>query len=179
METAEQIRKIGIDRFERRRSRLTCLVLVFCIAITQGLLAQEDKSVVADADGSLKLTAGNGEGIGPDIQYMPEWKAFGWFTAEDRVEWTVEVPKTGKYDVYLEWSVSDEEAGKYFVFEAGDQKLTKKVGKSGSWETFKTKKVGSIQLNQGKQKMVFKPRDNFKGEALLDLRELVLVPKGT
>ena len=45
---------------------------------------------------------------------MPEWKAFGWFTAADKVEWDIETARKGKYEVYLDWSVSDEEAGKFW-----------------------------------------------------------------
>ena len=55
--------------------------------------------VTAQADGSLLLTAENGKPIGPEIKYMPEWRAFGWFTAADRVEWDVAVIQAGDYEV--------------------------------------------------------------------------------
>ncbi len=106
---------------------------------------------------------------------MPEWKAFGWFTALDQVEWEVEIFKAGKYDVFLEWSVSDEEAGKSYVFETGAEKVSGKVEKSGSWETFKSKKIGKVNLSEGLQKMVFKAGTDFEKGALLDLREIKLV----
>jgi peptidoglycan/xylan/chitin deacetylase (PgdA/CDA1 family) len=132
--------------------------------------------VRASQEGTFELTAEKGKATGPEIKYMPEWKAFGWFTAADRVEWDVEVTKGGKYEVFLEWSVSDEEAGKPFVFEAGEQQLEKKVGKTGSWETFKSVKIGRIQLPAGQQKMVFRPGSDFGEGALLDLRAVRLVP---
>ena len=131
--------------------------------------------VVPEKDGTLRLLAEKGRGIGPKIKYMPEWKAYGWFTAEDQVEWEVQVKKGG-YDVYLEWSVSDQEAGKPFVFKAGDQLLTGTVGPSGSWEDFKTVKIGHLKLRSGRQKMVFKPNSKFETGAILDLREIKLVP---
>ena len=130
-------------------------------------------------DGSLRLRAQVGRAIGPEIKYMPEWKAFGWFTSSDRVEWDIEGNKKGKYDVYLEWSVSDEEAGKTFLLDAGNQQLKGTVGRTGSWETFKLEKVGTIQLTGNRQKIVFKSAVNFKKTgALLDLREIRLVPAG-
>lgn len=133
--------------------------------------------VRAARDGSLQLNAENGKGVGPKIEYMPEWRAFGWFTAEDKVEWEVRVPKGGAYDVYLTWSVSDKEAGKSFIFQAGDQTLEGIVHSSGSWEKFDTRKIGGLQLQRGKQKMIFKPKTSFaKGGALLDLRQIKLVP---
>src|SRR5690606_38710475 len=106
----------------------------------------------------------------PKIKYMPEWKAFGWFTASDRVEWEVEVPKAGKYDVFLEWSVSDESAGNPYVFEMQDNSLSGKVGKTGSWETFKKVKIGQGDLEMGLQKMVFRGSSKDKDSGLLDLR---------
>ena len=129
-----------------------------------------------EVNGVLRLRAEVGRAIGPEIKYMPEWKAFGWFTAADRVEWDIDANKKGKYDVHLEWSVSDEEAGKQFVLETGNQKLKGTVGKTGSWEKFKIEKIGAIQLVAGTQKIVFKPAVAFEKGALLDLREVKLVP---
>ncbi len=132
--------------------------------------------VRSGSDGILRLRAEVGRGIGPAIKYMPEWKAFGWFTAADRVEWEIERGKDKKYEVYLEWSVSDEEAGKPFVLEVGNQQLKGRVGRTGSWEIFKTEKIGTLQLPAGRQKIVFKPAATFDKGALLDLREVKLVP---
>jgi hypothetical protein len=132
--------------------------------------------VEAGVDGRLRLTAENGVPIGPEIKYMPEWKAFGWFTAADRVEWEVNVPKGGDYAMELEWSVSDEEAGKVFLFRAGSAQLTGTVAKSGSWETFKKETVGRLPLTEGLQKVVFQSQTQFEKGALLDLRALTLVP---
>lgn len=129
-----------------------------------------------DEDGVLRLTAETGRASGPEIKYMPEWQAFGWFTARDRVEWEAEVTQPGVYEVWLEWSVSDEEAGKLFVFTAGSERLTGTVKRSGSWETFRTEKIGSLRLPEGRQTMVFKPDSDFKEGALLDLRAITLRP---
>lgn len=130
-------------------------------------------------DGSLRLTAENGRGVGPEIKYMPEWNAFGWFEATDHVEWDVQVKKSGEYEAYLSWSVSDEEAGKPFLLECGGESIRGQVGRSGSWETFKTEKIGTIRLTKGRQKVVFRPASSFeKGGALLDLREIKLVRIG-
>lgn len=131
--------------------------------------------VSSENDGTLLLRANDGLGIGPKIEYMSEWKAFGWFTADDYVEWDVRVKEGGTYDVYLEWSVSDEEAGKPFVFEVGIKQLSGKVEESGSWESFKTKKIGRIELKPGLQKMKFRPNSNFEEGALMDLRLVKLV----
>jgi peptidoglycan/xylan/chitin deacetylase (PgdA/CDA1 family) len=132
--------------------------------------------VGADNHGKIILLANKGKGTGPKIQYMPEWKAFGWFTAEDQVEWDVDVPKAGKYEMQMEWSVGDADAGKPYIVQASGAKLVGKVEKTGSWETFRKKTVGQIQLASGKQKLVFQPGSQFKQGALLDLRAIELVP---
>lgn len=127
----------------------------------------------ADAQGPIKLEAIHGKGIGPKIAYMPEWRAFGWFTGDDLVEWDMEVAKPGRYSVEMEWSVSDQEAGKDFVIEIGGQQLKGQVGRTGSWETFKTTRVGEVKLSKGYHRVIFKPATEFEGGALLDLRRLV------
>ncbi len=138
------------------------------------------EKVIPGQDGTLLLMAELGKGIGPKIAYMPEESAFGWFTAADKVSWEVEVDNPGTYAVYLDWSVSDDEAGKPFILETKGQQLRGNVGHTGSWQSYKTTKIGTITLKAGTQKLVFKPASKFpttgdKG-ALLDLRGLKLVP---
>lgn len=133
--------------------------------------------VYAEGDGKLMLTAENGRGVGPRIEYMPEWSAFGWFTGKDKIEWEAKVPQSGTYQVILEWSVSDEEAGKGFVFSSGSARLTGVVDRSGSWETFKTVAIGKMKLDAGYNKLTFAPAEDFGSEgALLDLRRITLIP---
>ncbi len=130
-----------------------------------------------ESNGRILLTAENGRGVGPRIEYMPDWKAFGWFTGKDQVEWEVDVPSSGRYLAVMEWSVSDKEAGKPFVFENQGQRIEGIVKPSGSWETFKTKAIGEMRLRKGYNKLVFKPKEDFGSEgALLDLKEIILQP---
>lgn len=130
------------------------------------------------SDGRITLPARRGHDIGPHIAYMPEWEAFGWFRSDDRVEWQVDVMQSGEYEVWLEWSVSDAEAGKPFVLEVKGDSLAGKVQSTGSWETFKKEMIGTIQLESGNQNVVFRPDTKFDDDhALLDLREIVFVPK--
>lgn len=134
------------------------------------------KITYAGGYGELVLDAINAKAVGPDIKYMPEWEAFGWFTGKDRVEWEVETKLPGVYRVEMEWSVSDEEAGKDFILEAGHEQLRGTVDKSGSWETFKKANIGQIRLEKGYQKIIFKPSVDFEKGALLDLRRIKLRP---
>ena len=85
------------------------------------------KKVFPDAKGRFYLMASDAESTGPNIQYMPEWKAFGWFNTDDEAKWEVQVNKPGKYKVYLEWSVDDARSGKNFVLEANRNALKGKI----------------------------------------------------
>jgi len=130
--------------------------------------------VRSQSDGVLRCTAETGKAIGKDVKYMPEWRAFGWFTAGSSLEWEVDVEKAGEFEALLEWSVSNEEAGKEFLLQSKDIKLTGIVTPSGSWEKYKIEKVGVIKLEAGSQKIVFKSNQPFKTGPLLDFRELRL-----
>lgn len=135
--------------------------------------------IVPDEVGVLELTAEKGKGIGTDIKYMPEWKAFGWFRNKDRIEWEIAPREEKEYSVILEWSVSDEDAGKSFILESKKDRIIGEVGKSGSWETFASEKIGTIKLKPEKQKIIFKPYKDFDPkQALLDLRKIIFVPVG-
>ena len=138
--------------------------------------ANHQETIVPKDDGTLHLTAAHANAIGPNIKYMPEWKAFGWFTTDDRAEWNVNIDKAGKYEAYIKYSVSDSEAGKSFTFESGNKKLKGKIGKTGSWFTYATRKIGVINLPAGIQKMVFKSNDGPGKGAMLDLAEVTLIP---
>jgi hypothetical protein len=138
--------------------------------------ATNTPDVVKPTGDALRLRASMARATGPEIKYMPEWQAFGWFTERDRVEWDVEIPKKTSYDVYLDWSVSDAEAGKTFVLEAGRQQIKGKTGKTGSWFTYRKEKIGRIQLPAGTHKVVFRPGLSSEKGALMDLREVTLVP---
>ncbi len=133
--------------------------------------------IKAKAGKAIDLPAESARAAGPAIKYMPEWRAFGWFTEADRVEWEVELKGRGGYDVYLDWSVSDEAAGKPFVFEAGTLRINGTVGKTGSWFTYRYEKIGSIRLTPGTHKLIFKADPTSPKGALLDLRSIKLVPK--
>jgi hypothetical protein len=157
----------------KRYTQLFIAVLFFFVISCR----EQTKVETASTAVVVHLTAENGKPLGPEIKYMPEWKAFGWFTAKDSVEWEADIPAAGEYNVRMEWSVSDEDAGKEFILIADKDQLTGIVDKSGSWETYKTKDVGSINLEQGKQKFIFRSNTKFDEGAILDLRSLKLERK--
>ena len=135
----------------------------------------EPRLVVPSADGTLVLPAAAATPYGPKIKYMPEFKAFGWWTSADHVAWEVNVTAAGDYDVQMEWSVSDKSANGPYTLSAGAHTLSGRVAPSGGWESFKAANIGRIRLETGRQELALKPSGKL-GEALMDLRELRLTP---
>lgn len=155
----------------------TGLLLILCTCFFTGIAVKSvphPSLVRTEKDGALRLSAEKGKAIGPEIKYMPEWRAYGWFTAADRVEWQVQVPESGMYEVSIEYSVDNLEAGKQFILFSSSANLKGIVARSGSWETYKLAKVGTIKLNKGVQKINFKSQTKFAKGAILDLREIRL-----
>lgn len=158
------------------------LLLLAGISLSLSVMAEsqltenQPQTIQPTAEGHLQLLARHARGIGPRIEFMPEWDAFGWVTADDRIEWQLTDVTPGRYQVIMTWSVSDKEAGKPFVVEAGEHQLEAVVEKTGSWETFITAPLGNIYLSTDVDKLVLRPTSRFNEGALLDLRKLELVP---
>lgn len=151
------------------------LILFNCFFSGMVAISAPNPSLVrVEKNGTLRLSAEKGKAIGPEIKYMPEWRAYGWFTAADRVEWQVQIPETGIYEASIEYSVDNLEAGKQFILFSSSANLKGIVARSGSWETYKLVKVGTIKLNKGIQKLTFKSQTKFAKGAILDLREVRL-----
>ncbi|MBO9592590.1 MAG: neutral/alkaline non-lysosomal ceramidase N-terminal domain-containing protein [Niabella sp.] len=134
------------------------------------------EAVQKEADGSYHLSSWMAGAEGSRIKYMPEWKAFGWFDAKDKATWNADIAKAGKYDVYLEWSVSDTMAGKTFELIAGNKRIKGKVDKTGSWFTYRTKKIGYLQLPKGTANIVLQSGAASEKGSMFDVRALRLVP---
>ena len=132
--------------------------------------------VQKEDDGSYRLVSWLAGTAGERIKYMPEWKAFGWFDAKDQALWKANIEKAGKYDVYIEYSVSDREAGKTFTFQYGSKKLKAKTDKTGSWFTYKVKKIGTIRLSAGELDFILGAGSGKESGSVFDLREVKLVP---
>jgi putative heme-binding domain-containing protein len=135
------------------------------------------ETVRAGEDGSLVLSATNGEIYGTTLVLEPKYKNLGfWTNDDDHVIWTVDVPKTGRYEVWLDWACADGSAGKPFVLKAGANELTEKVASTGSWDKYQQAKVGAIVLTAGSQRITLRAGRKLSGSALIDLKSIKLVP---
>lgn len=139
------------------------------------MLKSEPLPVIEDAAGTLNLKASLGRGYGPKIEYMPEWKAYGWWTSQDSVVWNISVPEPARYKVMLEWSISDEEAGKDIKLDIGENKIVHKIQSSGSWETFREEKIADVYLTEGINRVVLSPTNKEDKGHFMDVRSVQLI----
>jgi putative heme-binding domain-containing protein len=135
--------------------------------------------VRASADGSLALRATHAEIYGDQIVFEPPFRNIGcWHGERDHVIWTVEVEKTGRFDVYLDWACHDDAAGSSFVIDGFDVPLRGQVAGTRGWDRYRQGKLGTVQLAAGAHRVLFRPDGPLAHGALLDLRTLLLVPAG-
>ncbi len=161
----------------------------FCVAVTLvssviAARAYEPKKfegnkpevITAAADGSLTLPASKCEVYGKTLQYMPEDRALGWWNSpNDHAVWKLAGLKPGKYELWFEWSCADKSADNTFVVAVGKHELKDRIPTTGSWQTHKKAKFGTIELPAGEAQLELRSEGKIK-EALGDFREVRLVP---
>ena len=124
----------------------------------------------------IQLSATSAEIYGPTLEFEPRYKNLGfWGSADDRAVWTLEVPKAGTYEVWLDWACPRGESGKAVLLEVGGEALTIRVEATANWEDYKQAKVGELKLAAGEQRLVARAAGAFKGY-LMDLRTVRLAP---
>ncbi|MEX2112351.1 MAG: c-type cytochrome, partial [Pirellulales bacterium] len=141
--------------------------------------ANRPQLVTPTAAGALQLYPTNCEIYGPTIVMEQLFKNLGkWEGENDRVVWNINVPKAGRYAVWLNYSSTDEAAGNTWLLEAGEHKLTGKITATGSKDRYQEIEVGSIDLAAGEQQLVLHSGGPIKVN-LMQFGGLVLRPAPT
>jgi putative heme-binding domain-containing protein len=129
-----------------------------------------------DDDGTVLLLATNCEIYGKTLILEKQYGNLGlWSSEDDHALWMVELPKAGKYIVWLDYACANSTAGNDFVVQTGSQRLTGKVQGTGTWDTYQRARVGEITMTAGQQSVVFRSAGRING-ALIDLRLIKLAP---
>ncbi|MFO0929347.1 MAG: c-type cytochrome [Gemmataceae bacterium] len=140
------------------------------------LAGNRPEPVRPDRDGVLHLTARNAEVHGPSLIFEAKYGNLGfWSAPADRAVWTVEVPRGGKFQVWLDHACDPANAGNTFVLEADAVLLRGKVESTGTWDDYRQKSVGTLTLPAGSHRLTMRPDGALRG-AMIDLRSLRLVP---
>ena len=132
------------------------------------------------ADGTLTLKATDAEITGNaqlETKAGNEQNIGHWTSTHDFVEWTVNVTKPGSFDVEFNYAC-DPKSGGQITVSAGSVKLNVTIAPTKSWTDFTVAKVGQLKLDKaGPVTITIKPVKK-QGEGLLNLRSVVLKPRG-
>jgi putative membrane-bound dehydrogenase-like protein len=138
-------------------------------------------TIKPDKSGTLMLPATRAEIFGSSIMLESEFQNIGyWHGQGDHVAWTVEVPRGGEFDVFFDYACEGASAGNTFAVDAGGGRAITGVvaGTGPDWTRYVQKKVGTLRLAAGRNRVVVRPDAAVRG-ALIDLRHVALAPPGT
>ena len=128
------------------------------------------------SDGTLLLPAELAEihGDGTQLEAVGGQPNIGyWTNARDWIGWRFKLTRPGRFDVTA--SIATTAESSKFELTVGDQKLAAEVAGTGSYQAFKTVKLGSIELKQqGACELSIKPvRNQWRA---INLRSITLKP---
>ena len=132
--------------------------------------------VTATKSGTIELSANRCRIYGDQIRFEKKYDNVGfWGSPNDRVTWTLEVPKQGRYEVWIHYACPDGIAGNEFHFTCGDQTLSGTVQTTGTWDKYQEFKVGTIQFPQARLSASLAADPKLR-RFLFDLKQVVLKP---
>ncbi len=130
-------------------------------------------------NGTMTLSASRAEIFGDSIVFEPGFGNLGfWQSNNDRAIWTLELPKAGNYDVWLDWASPHADGKHRLRLEANGAALEQAVAPTGSWDTYRQARIGTLSLPKGKHRLVVRGVPPVRA-AMVDLREVRLVPAGS
>jgi hypothetical protein len=135
------------------------------------------KRIAQAADGSILLHAKDVTIHGSRVRYEPDKNTIGYWTrAEDWVSWDLAIKQPGKFEVEMLAACGQGSGDSRYTLAIGDQTLEDKVPDTGSFRTFRLRKIGVVQLDKpGDYTLSVRPTSK-PGLAVMDLRDVVLKP---
>jgi len=148
-------------------------------AARKSLEGNRPEVVLPDAQGVLRLGAGNAEIYGSTLVLERQYGNLGMWTSDnDHATWTIQPARAGKYAVWIDYACEDKSAGNGYVVQAGTSRLTGRVAGTKNWDTYRRIHIGDISLTAGRGRVTLRPDGKITG-ALLDLKTLELVPQAS
>ena len=136
-----------------------------------------DGSITPRADGSFVLPAAEAtiHGNTPQYEHAGVKDQIGcWAKAEDFVSWNIKLAMPGTFAVEITYSCAA--PGSAFTVEAGGQSLAGQSASTGSWESYRTDKLGSMTFDKpGSINLAVKPKAQLKWK-VIGLKSVVLHP---
>ena len=131
-----------------------------------------EPQIIVGREGAMDLPASACRIFGTTLVFETQYGNLGfWQSPDDRAAWSIEVPKSGVYDVLMTYACDNGTAGNPFVVDLGSGQITGVVSGTGTWDDYRETLIGRVQLEAGSQEVVFQSGDILKN-CLLDLRSL-------
>lgn len=128
--------------------------------------------VVANLSGTFIAEARSAQIYGSTLVFEPLYGNLGWWTsADDLAIWTLEVKKGGRFEVELDYACDNGAAGGMFEIVVNGARVEGKVDGTGSWDNYKTIRVGEIDLPEGNIELTMQGVEELKSP-LIDLRSI-------
>ena len=129
--------------------------------------------------GRIVLHASTAQTQGKKLQYEPLEKknTLGfWVDAADSASWSFEVTRPGRYEVHVWQGCGKDSGGSEVEISVGEQHARFTVEDTGHFQNFKERQVGIFNFEKaGPQKLEVRALSK-PGAAVMDLRQVVLVP---
>ena len=75
------------------------------------------------------------------------------------------------------WALANSPATNSYRLELGNAEIISNVESTGTWDRYRQKLIGTVDLKSGVQRVVLSPKGQLT-DCLIDLREICIVPKG-
>ncbi len=132
------------------------------------------------ADGTITLPASKADVSGIMLRFepLPHKNTLGfWVNPQDSASWQFEATKPGKFEIEALQGCGKGSGGSEVEFAVGDQKVVMTVEDTGHFQNFVPRKIGVIEIKTpGRHTLTVRPQKK-PGVAVMDLREVKLLPK--
>ncbi|NQT88598.1 hypothetical protein HQ560_17665, partial [bacterium] len=114
--------------------------------------------------------------LGGLARYEREKDCTGFWVDDSMVYWTVDVERTGLYEVEIHYAGDKEVEGNVIEISLADEKIHVPIKVTGSWETFvKVTAPDRLKATKGqKRTLSVRPFKKQKGKGLVNLRSVIL-----
>jgi arylsulfatase A-like enzyme len=130
-------------------------------------------------DGIVNLPAKTAQVHGLMLRFepLPHKNTLGyWVRADDWASWEFQIAKPGAFRLEILQGCGNGSGGSEVEFEVASQTIPVTVQETGGFQNFVRREIGTVKIDQpGRYTLTVKPRKK-PGAAVMDLREVRLVP---
>jgi arylsulfatase A-like enzyme len=132
------------------------------------------------ADGTITLPAETADVHGVMLRFepLPHKNTLGfWVRQDDWASWDFIVDRPGRFELEILQGCGNESGGSSVEFAVDGSKVNATVEETGGFQQFVRRKLGTLEITKpGKHSLTVKPQSK-PGPAVMDLREVRLVPR--